>query len=202
MNLRKIALSESEPIPLDLIKSHCEIDYDDKDGLLTAFRDSAIALVEKRAGIVLRRQDYRMELGCWPRASIEIPVSPVREVSAINYFDAAGVEHTVLSFDYRWIVERGRARLWFVPEFVRPALQEGRPDAVRIEFQAGYDDPTETGSGDDPELAFPAQARNIVLLLVSCWFNNRDAVVVGSGNEPRMLPMGVESLLSDLKVYR
>lgn len=201
MNLRKTAAPASEPVTLEQVKDHCEVDYNDKNDLLTSFRDSAVALVEKRAGIALVRQDYRLELTCWPYLPIEFPISPVRDVTAVKYIDEVGGEQSISAADYRWIVEKGRAKLWFLSGFGRPSLQRERPDSIRIEFEAGYDDPNETGGGDDPELAFPPQARNIVLMLTSFWFNNRDAVVVGSG-EPKILPMGVEALLSDLKVYR
>ena len=197
--LRETELAGECPISLDEVKKHCRIDDDDNDDLIQDYLNSAVELVTARTGLSLVRQSYRLELPQWWCGCLEVPAVPVRTIGAIKYFDTEGQDVTVSESDYRWYRTKSGAVIELLPSFGCPAVQCDRLDAVRIEFEAGFDDPNETGSGDDPELVMPIRAKHVVMLLVSFWYDNRDAVAA-QGQAP--VPMGAEALMGQLKVYR
>jgi uncharacterized phiE125 gp8 family phage protein len=197
--LRKVGSLGDRPVTLDEAKDHCEVDYADKDDLIGAQLDAALEFVADRTGLAVRQQSYRMEMTDWWAGCLDVPVMPVRDVTAVKYIDADGAEQTVDVADYRWSLTATGAVVELLSTFTAPAVLTDRADAVRIEFDAGYDVPGVTGSGDNPDLVLPVRIKQIVLMLVSFWLNNRDAVAASG---VMAVPMGAEALMAQVRVYR
>jgi uncharacterized phiE125 gp8 family phage protein len=167
--------------------------------MIGAQLDAALEFVADRTGLAVRQQSYRMEMTDWWAGCLDVPVMPVRDVTAVKYIDADGAEQTVDVADYRMSRTATGAVVELLPTFTAPAVQSDRADAVRIEFDAGYDVLGVTGSGDDPDLVLPVRIKQIVLMLVSFWFDNRDAVAASG---VMAVPMGAEALMAQVRVYR
>jgi hypothetical protein len=87
----------------------------------------------------------------------------------------------------------------FLSAFVQPILASDRNYAVQVEFDAGFDDPNATGSGDDPDLILPTRAKQAILLIAAYWYGNREAV---TDVDLKTIPLAAESILAQLRVYR
>ncbi|WP_458760542.1 head-tail connector protein [Afipia sp. TerB] len=196
--LKQIGSATSKPVTLDDLKAHCRIDSDDEDGSLGTYLDAAAEFVADRTSLVLAPTSYQIDRADWC-ADLQILVSPVRDIASVKYLDVNASSVTVDPSFYRWVRTDRGAVVEFLPSFVRPVLADGRDDAVQIAFEAGFDDPDATGSGDDPALILPVRAKQAVLLIAAHWFANREAV---SGESLTTIPLAAESLLGQLRIYR
>lgn len=112
---------------------------------------------------------------------IDLPMSPLRSVEAVEYFDFNDQIQTVDPSIY--VVSAGS------PGRIQPTYSKvwpiARPtiEAVRIQFTAGPD------PGDAPE----ACVQTVILMLVAHWYENREAVsAVSMGT----VPLAVDALLA------
>lgn len=119
---------------------------------------------------------------------IDLPMSPLRSVEAVEYFDFSDQLQTVdpsayvVSLGSPGRIQPNYSKVWPI---ARPTI-----DAVRILFTAGPD------PGDAPE----AHVQTALLMLVGHWYENREAVsAVSMGT----VPLAVDALLapSDPGVY-
>jgi uncharacterized phiE125 gp8 family phage protein len=205
-------------LPLSLAKSQCRVEHNDDDDLINSLIETATGWLDGPGGWLGRalmpqtlelRLDsffhgdwifngqYIWEQGAWPMGSIwpfrtliRLPFPPFISLTSVTYEDGAGVDQVVSSAGYSASdagVEPVFGTNWPV----------GRIDAnaVRIRYQAGY-----AMNGDVSTV--PAPIRHAVLLLVSHWYRNRDAVVgVDNRDSSTELPLGVESLLGPFRVW-
>lgn len=114
----------------------------------------------------------------WP--ALELPIAPVQSVS-ISYVDAGGVTQTLDPSKYTLETPTNQAGR-IIPTYGNwwPATR-WQPNAVTVTFVAGY------GDAD----AVPETTRQAILLLVSHFYENREA----TGNLLNELPLGVQALL-------
>jgi hypothetical protein len=103
---------------------------------------------------------------------------------------------------YTWERSSEGARLEFVSDFSLPDLKAGRRGVVRITFDAGFDDPTQSGSGDDEDLKLSDDYKLCVLALASHFYNNREAVGDPGAGAQVAVPMHCQSMLDQLRIYR
>jgi hypothetical protein len=105
----------------------------------------------------------------------------------VIYRDANDILQTCASSLYFVAVEEG------IPGWLQ--LQDGESwpthktalDAVQVEFTAGYGDTADT---------VPATARQVVKLLLSHWYENREGVLTGTISKP--LEFAISSLARSL----
>jgi uncharacterized phiE125 gp8 family phage protein len=115
-----------------------------------------------------------------------IPLWPIRAINAISYRDA--VASTDTAFDVTKIVQpigSDRFHLRLKKNTAWPST-DGGPNAVAIRFTAGYANPA----------AIPATMSRAALMLVAHWYENREAVVMGTTKE---IELGVEAMLAILE---
>lgn len=197
--LRRIHAATERPVSLEELKSHVEAaDFFDDDGKLEVFLDGAIAYVGKRCELVLAPEVYRAELPGWWQGDFQVLVAPVRDI-AVSYFDPNGNVQELNPQACRWRRHASGASVVLDDASTLPALAKGRNDAVRIEIGAGFDITGATGSGDDPDLLLPPQARNAILMLTAHWYANREAAAKDAMSE---IPFGVDALTRQIMVYR
>lgn len=196
MTLFTILAASSSPVSRAQLMAQLRLD-DSADAEQLERLDEMIAdavdHLQRETGLTLAPTDYEQRLDCWPAGRrIKLAAGPVRGIDQVAYVDEAGVERVVSSDDYQLVLERrDEASLYLATGFSSPALADW-PGAIRIRFAAGYDDPTATGSGDEPRLALPGQARQAVIALASAWFDDRAA------GEPE----AVRRVINLLRVYR
>lgn len=162
--------------------------YDDfEDEFLRDLILEAREHVEGVTGRQLITATWEIWLDRFPGWWIDLPRPPLQTVSWVRYYDTADVLQTLSTDVWQFTAPAGpRGRRG------RVVLKEGqswpdhriRPDAIRIQFVAGY------GPGAD---AVPRALRRAMKLLIGHWYEHREAVA-GSGRSA--IPIGVKALLA------
>ncbi|TXH84829.1 MAG: hypothetical protein E6Q77_01730 [Rhizobium sp.] len=181
----------STPVTLAEAKVHCRAnDHTDDDDTLRALISAAVSYLDGWTGILGRclvEQTWRQDFGCF-FTRLPLPLFPVISITDVKYFDSAGAEQTIDPAAYSLQVNDLGAYVRFVDGFSAPALRSDEP-AVGITYKAGY-----ANSGEPATSTVPDAIKHAILLLVSHWYQNRDAVVIGQ--QPTELPMAVSALLA------
>jgi uncharacterized phiE125 gp8 family phage protein len=196
--LKQIEAAGSKPVTIEELKAHCRIDGSDEDAPLGIFLDSAIEFVSQRTGLALAPATYRNDSSDWWNC-LFLCVAPVREITSISYLDENGASVAIDPNLYRWERTDEGAKIEFLSSFIRPSVAAERSDAVQVEFDAGFDDPAATGSGDDPALVLPSRAKQAILLIAAHWYQNRESALQ---EDLKIAPLAAESLLAQLRIYR
>lgn len=218
--LKKITAATTQPVSLARVKDRLHIDTSDFDADLTDLIAVATASTEHEANIVLQTSTWELLLSNRPRdfepaplgytldrgffaafSRISIPAFPVRDVTAVKYLDENTDEQTIDPANYTFERTDSGADIVFNQDYVLPAIA-AVPQALRITFDAGYDNPSESGGGDDPELVLPPQAEMAVMFLVAHWHANRASVVVDFRSAPFEIPDTFDYLVQQIKIYR
>lgn len=172
MTLRLIQAATTLPVSVDLAKRNSRIETDVEDELVELWIKSAHRWCEDYCGIAFEPSTWEIWLDAFPEAEIEIPYSPLVEISSIKLDTDAG-EAVVGSENYE-IDLNG----WVLPVtgYSWPAPLTSA-NSVRIRFVAG------TGTPEDVKIA--------VLMLVEHYNANRAA----TGEKVETIPLGVVSHL-------
>jgi uncharacterized phiE125 gp8 family phage protein len=170
-------------IDVDAAKAWIKKETDDEDALVGGLVSAAIATIEAQTGKFLSVKEFTQELAGFPcdlsheirltRGPVLATPTPVIEYDPSDGADAAAIE------DFRLVEGRNGALLPAYGE-VWPTTLPG-PGTVRITYSAGFAD------GEAPDLDQAA------LMLVAHWYQNREAVTVGSA--PTELPLAVKMLI-------
>lgn len=181
MGLTLVTPPVVEPVSLEEVKAQLNYLADDKDSYIEGLIKAATRHVEKTLGLSLMERTYRLTLDAFADA-IELPRGPVSAVTALQYVDADGITQTVSTGDYstdlvssrQWLVRNSDA---FWPTTIDAV------NAVSVTYTAGFD-------------ALPDEytdLKHAILLLVSHWFNVREAVNVG--NIVTEVPLAFDALV-------
>lgn len=137
------------------------------EALIAAAREH----VETETGRQLVTATWRLTLDRFPRGqgAMLLPKAPLASVTFVKYDDADDVEQTMSAANYVVSTgsEPGRISLTNGSTWPIPKVQA---DSVRVEYVAGY------GAAS----AVPTALKQAILLMVGHWFENREAVVIGS----------------------
>lgn len=144
--------------------------------------------------------EWDLVLDAFPAEPIQLPVAPVRGVSAISYYDADGVQQTLAPSSY--YVDSVSEPGWVLREVDTdwPATLAAA-NAVQVRFTAGYE-PVEGGSGSDGDDELGNVPPDIILaakVLVSHWYEHREPVITGTIVSE--MPMSVKSLIQPYRVF-
>lgn len=129
---------QSPVVTLDEIKRYLRVDTSDSDILLIVLINAATSYFDGPTGILgqaLSPQTWKFYLADWSE-QIEIPFGPVIAVTSITYLDTSGVEQTLATSEYD--VGDDGTTVTLSPTGSWPSLYSGREDAVRVTFDAGY----------------------------------------------------------------
>ena len=154
-----------------------------RDAEITRLLGAAIGLVEDWTGHLLTRRSHKISgtagpLGAHP---IRLHVSPLHAVVGMSFLDRAGDEVPIA--DPFLVAPEGQAALVYPP---LTTFWPSMPYGYSLEVDAGY-----------PAGEVPEQLIQAVLLLVGHWFENHEAVVVGTSAVE--LPIGVRDLCSNFR---
>lgn len=191
----------TDPVTLVEAKSHCRVDIDDDDGLLAGYILTARQHLETETRRAFATQTWDLTIdeqwpatrvnGCY-RNRIVLPRPPVQSVTSISYIDGAGATQVLAANQYK--LAKADTGEWFIDPAYGVAWPTIRREmaAVTIRFVAGYGN----GVGQEP---FPEPLRQAMLLLIGSWYENREAIVIGTiVNE---LPLAVASLVFPFRVF-
>ena len=196
MNLVTLVQPAVEPVTLIEAKAHLRVDSSDEDSTISMLITAARIHVERYTRRSLIYTAHRILLDTWPY-DIELPRSPGVEAAAntvtgiayatprIRYYDQDGTQQTLTyaGEDFDALVNDNPPRLVLYPDTTWPSLQTALRGGIEVDWIAGY------GS---TAVSVPAPLRLAIRMLVSHWFEQREAVAPGSMTT---VPMAVESIL-------
>lgn len=145
----------------------------------------------KGAGVCLLTQQWRLSLDRWPADYIEVPLGPTQSIDRIDYLDLAYVSHTLPEEQYVYDLDADPVHIRRAFGVVWPLLGI-IPGAVKVTFTAGF---------GDTAAKVPRDLKQAVKLMVSHYYNHRDAVVGVEGRDSSaVLPKGVDAILDRYRV--
>lgn len=210
----------SEPIDLVTAKNFLRVTIDDDDLLIGLLITAARETAEVLTGRSIATKTYRQTLDSFPYYAdsmfsqqamppaywsrpmyatnfwnysqmIKLYAPKCLGVNSIKYIDPNNVLQTLDSSKYVVDTDSEPARVF-------PSQQGGNwpacaylPNAVQIEFVAGYDTPPSS------DVQIPKSLMTLILLLLSGFYENREPSVYGSVNE---LPYHLQALVYANKV--
>jgi uncharacterized phiE125 gp8 family phage protein len=186
MSSRVIVEPPAEPLTLEQVKTYHAVSHSLHDDMLTALITAARRNVEGNCGISLVTQTRELGFDCFS-TYLQLDFGPVQEIVSLEYTGSDGVVAALT--DYRADLVGGRIQPAY--NAVWPTIQAGY-NAVVVRYVAGFT-PVE-GSPTDYVSSVPADLVTAMQLLVGNWYDNREASVTGTINQP--LEMGVAALLA------
>lgn len=145
---------------------------------------------EEVTGRAFIAQTWERALDKFPTGSIELPRVPALAITSVRYIDVDGVEQVISSVDYV-LDNASDYEAWVVPvSGLSWPTCANTPNAVKVTYQAGY------GTAEQ----VPDDIKSAILLLVGHFYENREAVNVGS--IVTSMPYAVDALLAPYRVLR
>jgi len=173
--------STAEPLSLTDAKHHLRVDTTDDDTYISALIVAAREYAEIFLGRKLMTGTLTQYFDTFSDA-MELKRPPLASVTSITYVDSDGDTQTLADtvYDVDITVEPGLVRLAYDQSW--PTIRT-TPNAITITYVAGYGDATDVPKG----------IRQAMLLLISNWYENREATL--SGTIIAKVPLALESLL-------
>ena len=161
------------PVSLDAARRNSRIDTTDEDTRLTELLGAATKYVQRHTDTALITQTLSWKMDLFPRTAspLYLPTWPVQSLVSVSYVDMDGASQTIPT---NTIALRspafGHARVARQNWEAWPSCK-ATPDAVDIRFTAGF---------GATHASVPDEFQQAILLLVSHWFENREAALAGS----------------------
>ena len=186
MALFRTAGPEPEPITLAEAKAHLRVDHDAEDELIDALISMAREVTEKRCGLVLGRQSWRLTVDRVTTAHLTpLDLHPVHAIDAVTVYDEFGVARALENESYRLCATRRPASIAFKALPPTAEMENG----VEIDIDAGFD-------AD----AIPAPLRQAMLLLIGQGYETRGGF--SADEQPVAIPQGYEVLVQPFRLVR
>lgn len=195
------------PVTLEAAIQHCRAPDDETDDVLVERAlKSAVEYVEQQTELALAPMTLEYRLPSWPcwaggfrrGYEIDLPRKPVRGVVSIEYLDVDENLQPVDAANWSWRNSAEGGVVRFKNNYSFPVLSSEDDLPVRVTFEAGYDDPAASGSGDDPNLALPQRAVEAVLLKTELGYDHGGM----TEESARVIQSALMSLIGQLRVYR
>lgn len=194
MGLQIITPPSGTPVSVEEAKLYSRVSGDAEDDLLETLIASATDHVQQATGRQFVTATFALTMRNFPLNLIEIPRSPLVAVESVKYRDDAGTLQTlVANTDY--LVDAAAEPPTIEPVRDWPSTGDF-PDAVQIQFSAGYPD---SNSPPDITANVPARAKVAIKALAGWWYEQREPVAFSQSFE---MPYHVTRLLNGLKVWR
>jgi uncharacterized phiE125 gp8 family phage protein len=156
--LKLVTAPAAEPVSLAEAKARLRVTIDDEDSDIESLIRQARGLCEEGCHRFFVAQTWTLYLDCWPKPEcdgIRVPRPPLVSVASVKYYDTDAVQQTIDSADYYVGTGSEPGRIVPVAGYW-PAVQLHRPDAIEIQFTAGY----------GPASAVPPAAKAAILVTV------------------------------------
>lgn len=182
--LRLVTPATDRAVSLNEARRHMRVEDIDSDDLIAMYIEAAeqsLAYV----GRALKPASYALDIYGFARHSIELPMPPLRSVTAVNAPGTDGVLAAVDPSNYVvTTTSEGRGRIDMATAYAWPtsAYSPGWVSAS-LEFTAGYD-------------VVPSGLRAAILLIAGALYENRSAA---SPVPLTKLPYGVDGLVGPFR---
>jgi len=172
-----------EPISLSEAKEQLRVDFDDDDSIIARLISTAVAFTDAKGalGKAMITQKWRQYVG-QQTGAVRLLINPVQTVTRIRFFDPDGNEQNDNVQNYNVFATNGFTIIQPKPGFDWPET-ENRPDAIGIEYEAGF--------GDEAE-DVPQTVRHALMMLIGHWYERRENT--GDG-KAQTVPFGFEELI-------
>lgn len=193
MWLERLSINSTALLDVADARDHLRIIGTESDAEIIRAIEAARSVLDVDAdgfgglGFPLLSQQWRMKLPAFPGCDIRLPLRGVTTIDGIGYVDAQGGAQTLPIVNVHHFQRRRHHYLRAISGATWPQTID-RPDAVWIDFTAGYADVA----------SIPADILAAARLLVTHFFENRNAVVEGVSTE---LQMGVDRLTSRYRLF-
>lgn len=173
------------PINLFEVKDQLRIEHSDDDALLARLINVAVAMTDVKGvlGHAMITQTWAQWMGPNPTQAVQLLLGPVQSVSAVKYYDEAGVLQTDTLSNYSVFGVPSKTTVEPKEGFSWPVTQE-RDDAIKIEYIIGY---------GDSENDVPDTIRHALMLIIGHWYDNREQAQMDELSE---IPFGFMELLN------
>ena len=172
MRLILTTAANEEPVTLNDARTHLRISDDDRteDALILGIISAARIEAERTLGRPLVEQSWTAKMDGFPDSDeIELPLPPLVSVTTVKYVDPDGELQTFSSAYYTVDTSGVCGRIYLNYGYSWPDIRL-EPNAVRIEFVAGYGDAS----------AVPEDIRAWMLLRIGDRYEHREGIVVGT----------------------
>ena len=178
--LQVVSVDGSEPVTTAEAKLYARVDIADDDTLIAGLVTAARIYAENFCRKDFIDRTYTWYLDDWAYdQTLNFPRNPVNAVSSIQYYDTDAAQQTLSSSVYVFDQYSIPQKLWLAPDATWPSLDDDIRRKVEVNFTTS--------------VTVPETVNIAIKMLVAHWYENREAVVVGSGVNP--LPLAVEHLL-------
>jgi uncharacterized phiE125 gp8 family phage protein len=161
----------AEPLTLDELKAHCVVEHALDDALLTACGVAAREWCEDHCRRAFCTQTFDGYLDTFPcDREMRLGKGTLQTVDQVTYYDVDGAEQTLGPAVYHVDTVRKPGRLWLRSGQTWPATESGRPNAVKVQFAAGF--------GDPPDV--PESIKSAIKLLVAHLYAQREPEITGT----------------------
>jgi len=182
--LQLLEAPTTTPVVLAEVKDQLRVEHPDDDVLISRLIKVAVAYTDAQGalGHAMIQQKWGQWVHSVPPQSVRLTVGPVSSVTAVKYYDEAGVLQTDTLSNYEITGTPFTTQIGPKDGFNWPVTQD-RSDAIRIEYVAGYG----TSPSDVPETL-----RHAMMLLIGHWYDNRENTMM---DELSNIPYGFDMLL-------
>jgi len=163
-----------------------------EDDLLNSLIEAARQYAEDYQRRAYITQTWELWLDSFPSEDyIEIPLPPLQTVNSVKYYNTSDTEATFADTYYLQDIksEPGRVALNYSETWPSTTLRPS--NGVCIEFVVGYGDVASD---------VPKKVKQAMLLLISHWYENREAVI-STGAMPKEIPFAVDALLWTRRIF-
>lgn len=126
------------------LKTHCRIEHDVEDALISSYRLVAVTEIERLTGNNYLSAQYEE---CFPEFCRMLPLqqAPLVSIDSVKYYDQAGVQQTWSSTNYLAVAPSDVSGYFYIApqgtSWVVPPTTQLRPDAVTIRYTSAKTDP-------------------------------------------------------------
>lgn len=172
------------PISLAEVKEQLRVESSDDDAVLFRLIATAVAYTDVMGalGQAMITQKWGQWVEASPPQTVRLYLGPLVAVTAVKYYDTAGVLQTDTLSNYQITGTQFDTIIGPKEGFNWPVTQD-RSDAIRIEYTIGY--------GTSPS-DVPQALRHALMLLVGHWYDNREGSIAENLST---IPFGFDALI-------
>tara|TARA_R110002012_G_scaffold120651_1_gene270054 strand:+ start:11332 stop:11934 length:603 start_codon:yes stop_codon:yes gene_type:complete len=184
--LKVDSVDGTEPVTTAEAKLYARVDIADDDTLIASLVTAARVMAESICRRDFIDRTYTWYMDDWPYSyTFNLPRNPVTLINNVKYYDTDAVLQTLASSVYTFDQYSIPQKLWLAPDQTWPNLDNDIRHKVQVNFST--------------VVSVPETVNTAIKMLVAHWYENREAVVIGSGTNP--LPLAVESLLWSERIW-
>lgn len=176
MNVERIGLIGTEPVPLSELRRFARLDYDDDDIIIDDARRAAREHIENISGWSLAAQRFKIQWAKLPTRSLYLPYPILDELERVYFLDADGQEQDI---------DLGDISITRSEPFAR--LETAFPSGSQLTIEYA------TVAKNDAKLI------QITKMLAVHWLEARSPVVMGS---PSVVPATIQGMITNRLYFR